>query len=158
MALAAAIFGKGTRYRRKFNLNKLDKWLSYTVGWAEVDSLCQSNFDAKEVIQNWPSWQAFLIKLSTDKNIHKRRASMVLLCKPLRQSDDTKLPDLALKLVNDLKHEKEILITKAVSWILRSMVKHHPKELAIYLEENKDSLPSIAYRESTRKLRTGKKN
>lgn len=158
LAIGASVFGKGVKYRQNFNPAYLDKWLNYTVGWAEVDSLCQSNFTADDLLSNWSTWKQQLIKFSLDKNIHKRRASLVLLCKPLRLSSDSHLSDLAIELVNRLKSEKEILITKAISWILRSMVKNCPDLVKKYLENNHDSLPKIAYRETFKKLTTGKKN
>jgi 3-methyladenine DNA glycosylase AlkD len=67
------------------------------------------------------------------------------------------LAQVAFKNVDRLKHEKEILITKAISWVLRSMVKHYRKPLQTYLKENADTLPKIALRETMTKLRTGKK-
>jgi 3-methyladenine DNA glycosylase AlkD len=140
------------------NLILIDKWLNYCVGWAEVDTLCQSNFHATELLSNWSSWKKLLIKLSKDKNINKRRASLVLLCKSLGESNDSRVFDFAVEQVNKLKQEKEVLITKAISWVLRQMVKHHSKELALYLDDNRDSLPKIAYREALKKLTTGRKN
>jgi 3-methyladenine DNA glycosylase AlkD len=143
---------------KDIDLKSIDKWLNYTVGWAEVDSLCQSNFTADKVLPIWPSWKKLLTALSIDKNINKRRASLVLLCKTLGQSDDGRVSDFTFELVNKLKSEKEILITKAVSWVLRQLVRHHPDELAVYLEDNRSTLPKIAYREALKKLITGKKN
>lgn len=158
MALSASIFNQGLRFRSEFDISLLDEWLNYTVGWAEVDSLCQSAFEGKNMLKDWKKWQSLLNKFSQDNNIHKRRASLVLLCKPLRTSDDSHLSSFALHLVDRLKGEKHILITKAVSWVLRSLVKHHPQVLSDYLKLNKDSLPAIAFREAYRKLTTGKKN
>ena len=54
--------------------------------------------------------------------------------------------------------EKEVLITKAVSWLLRSMIKYYRNEVTDYLNENKESLPKIAVREVSIKLETGRKN
>jgi 3-methyladenine DNA glycosylase AlkD len=99
-----------------------------------------------------------LSTLSKSKNINKRRASMVLLCKPLTRSDDERLSKTALQMIDSLKGEKEILITKAISWTLRSMVKLHRSELSKYLNKNKTSLPAIAVRETATKLKTGRKN
>jgi len=56
-----------------------------------------------------------------------------------------------------LKSEKEVLITKAISWTLRSMVKLHRTPLKNYLAKNKQTLPAIAMRETLTKLQTGKK-
>ena len=97
------------------------------------------------------------MKFSVDKNINKRRASMVLLTKPLRESDDPRLAKLAFEQVEKLKGENEILITKAVSWLLRALVKFHKTEVAKYLEINKESLPKSAYREAKAKVETGRK-
>lgn len=157
LAIAACILGAKTEFCRNLNPNLLDNWLNYTHGWAEVDSLCQSNFTHDILISNWPKWQKLLTKFNHDKNIHKRRASLVLLTKSLRQSADPRFSKLAFKNIENLKSEKEILITKAVSWLLRSLVSFHQDELITYLEKNKDSLPKIAYREALTKATTGRK-
>lgn len=158
LAISAGIFGRSKKIRFNFDLNNLYRWLGFTVGWAEVDSLCQSNFTADIVLADWNTWEKFLIKLSADKNIHRRRASLVLLCKTLGQSSDPLPLRLCFKLVDRLKSEKEVLITKAISWVLRSAVKNHGDKIEIYLAENKGTLPKIAYREASRKLTTGRKN
>ena len=158
LALAAAIFGRGQKFRQNFKLNYLYDWLGYTVGWAEVDSLCQNNFFPDELLATWPKWSRFLIKLSQDKNIHRRRASLVLLCKSLGKSDDVRFLNLAFDNISRLYSEKEVLISKAISWVLRSAVKNHPLAIKKYLEVHRDILPKIAYRETLKKLTTGKKN
>jgi 3-methyladenine DNA glycosylase AlkD len=63
----------------------------------------------------------------------------------------------ALENVTELKSEKAVLITKAISWVLRSMVKHHKTLVTQYVKENKDTLPAIAVRETLIVLKTGKK-
>ena len=157
MAVAASIFTKGYRFHDSSEIKWLDKWLNKTVDWAEVDSLCQSSISAVDMLKNWSKWRRQLNTFTLDKNVHKRRASIVLLCRPLRESDDSRLSGLAFELVERLKGEKNILITKAISWVLRCTVKHHPDELAVYLEDHVDTLPRIAYREASKKLATGKK-
>jgi len=155
--LAGRLLGISTKLTEKINPNKLDYWLNFTHGWAETDLLCQSNFTADEILSNWNVWKKLLLKFSKDKNIHKRRASLVLLTKAVRNSNDKRLSDIAFENVETLKSEKEILITKAISWILRELIKNHKKEVRIYMNKNKDELPKIAVREVTNKLITGKK-
>jgi len=156
--LAARTLGAVPNLRKRLEPKVLDYWLNFTHGWAETDLLCQSNFTAEELLGNWDKWKELLKKFVGDKNIHKRRASMVLLTKSLRQSDDKILSKLAFEQVEKLKDEREILITKAVSWLLRSLVKFHREEVAKYLKENRESLPKIAYREALSKVETGKKH
>ena len=83
---------------------------------------------------------------------------MVFLTTPVSQSADKRLSDLAFENIDRLKHEKDILITKAISWILRSLVKHHKKEVSKYLEDSKESLPKIAIRETKNKITYGIKS
>ncbi len=146
-----------TTDQRKFNPALFEKWLDHLVGWAEVDAVCTSNYTATEIHNQWKVWKPQLNKFSRSKNINKRRASLVLLCSPLRKIQDNRLADQALATVEKLKHENEILITKAISWVLRSMVKHYRKELEVYLQQNGNTLPKIAFRETMVKLKTGKK-
>ncbi|MCA9371544.1 DNA alkylation repair protein [Candidatus Woesebacteria bacterium] len=135
----------------------LEKWLKRSQGWAEIDTLCQSTFEPIFFLSDWNTWKDALTEFSKSSFIQLRRASLVLLCRSVRKSDDKRLADRALANVDQVKGEKDILITKAVSWILREMVKLHRKRVVDYMERNKDLLPKIAVREVTRKLQTGKK-
>ena len=146
------------KLKRELNPQSLDKWLEHTEGWAEVDTLCQSNWKAEILLSNWPAWEKLLNKFVIDRNIHKRRASLVILNKAIRQSDDTRLSEMVFKNIELLKHEKNILITKAISWLLRSLIDKHRLVLEKYLLKNEVSLPKIAVREVKNKLKTGKKS
>lgn len=145
------------KHRQSVKPELLDNWLNYLDGWAEVDSLCQSNFTADEMLANWKNWQKMLIKFSKDKNRCKRRASLVLLTKPVSDSGNQILFETAIQNIDRLKNEKDVLITKAISWLLRSMIKNHKKKTAKYIKENEKTLPKIAVRETKRKLLTGRK-
>ncbi len=142
--------------QRKFNPKLFNTWLNYLEGWAEVDSLCTGRYSDSEILRQWKIWNPLLIQFSKSNNIHKRRASLVLLCSPLRKSTDTRLAGMALRNITRLKAEKEILITKAISWVLRNMVKHNRTAVQKYLKEESD-LPAIAVRETKRVLETGRK-
>jgi 3-methyladenine DNA glycosylase AlkD len=149
---------ESSTYRKKTRPEHLDRWLNRAEGWAEVDVICQSNFGAETLLASWTEWEKWLRRFVQDGNIHKRRASLVLLIKSLRESEDPRLSKLAFENVDLLKGEKEILITKAISWILREMVKNHRQKVEKYLLENLEQLPKIAVRETRKKLLTGKKN
>lgn len=155
--IGAKIIEYSKDLKADIDLNSLDHWLDHVHGWAETDILCQMAFTDIDILPRWPQWQKFLIQLSKDTNVHKRRASLVLFTKPVRISTNQKLADQAFKNLDQLKKEKDILITKAISWILRSLIKNHRQEVDIYLTKNIDTLPKIAVREVTSKLKTGKK-
>lgn len=145
------------RYRQQVPIDQLDGWLGQLEGWAEVDSTCQSIFTAKDMLADWDNWQAFLYQLAQDDNINKRRASLVLLTYPITNSSDERLIQQALNNVDMLKHENDKLITKAISWVLRKGIKQHRNQIENYLDQNVDTLPAIAIRETRKKLLTGKK-
>lgn len=143
--------------RKKLSPVLLDKWLSNITGWAEIDSTCQSNFTAKEMLVKWEKWRTLIDRLCRNGNINKRRAGLVLLTKGVRGSRDKRLSNLAFHSIERLKSEKDILITKAISWLLRDLIVNHRREVEEYLNENLTNLPKIVVREVIRKLETGKK-
>ncbi len=114
-------------------------------------------FPAPAVLERWSLWKPFLQKLNQDNNIHKRRASLVLLTKVVAKSSDREAAFLAFQNIDNLKSEKHILITKAISWLLRCLIVNHRSEVEDYLSHNSDLLPKIAIREVKTKLTTGKK-
>lgn len=147
-----------TKAQRTFDPMMFDPWLDHLVGWVEVDTLCTGDFIADRLPAEWPKWKKLVSKLSKEKNVNKRRASLVLFCSPLGRGEHHAIADTALAIVERLKGEKEVMITKAVSWVLRSMIKYHRDTVARYLDENKDTLPKIAARETAIKLDTGRKS
>jgi 3-methyladenine DNA glycosylase AlkD len=154
---AGMLLDYSTKEQRTFDPALFDKWLDHLVGWAEVDAVCTGDYTVTHIVSQLDQWKKLLTAFSKDENIHKRRASLVLLCAPVRYFDDRKLAEVAFKNIDRLKSEKSNLITKAISWLLRSMIKLHQAAVVTYLEENKESLPKIAVRETRVKLKTGTK-
>lgn len=155
--MAGILLDACTADQRKFDPACFDAWLEHLMGWAEIDTLCTGKYSATEIPANWKFWQKELSRFSKSKNINKRRASLVLLCSTLRNQADEKFVTQALQNVSRLSHEKEILITKAISWVLRSGVKHNKKIVSAYVARNKAALPAIAVRETSAVLKTGTK-
>ncbi len=155
--MAGVMLGYATPAQRRFDIRLFDHWLSQLEGWAEVDALCTGKYSLNEIPRNWTAWAKQLSRFNKSREIQKRRASLVLLCAPLSHSGDAALRETAFTLIDRVKHEKEILITKAISWLLRSMVRHHQDAVMDYLNENANTLPAIAVRETRKKLETGRK-
>jgi 3-methyladenine DNA glycosylase AlkD len=155
--MAGILLDASTKEQRKFNPFCFDGWLDHLVGWSEIDSVCTGKYTITEIPPNFEAWKKLLLGFSKSKNINKRRASLVFLCSPLSQETNAPLARLALTIIDKLKNEKEILITKAISWLLRSMVRYHKSMIADYVKSNRESLPAIAVRETMVKIETGKK-
>jgi 3-methyladenine DNA glycosylase AlkD len=155
--LAALLLGYSASARQVVRPRDVERWLQQLCGWAEVDSLCQNLFPADQLFAAWRSWRALIKRLSRDSNINKRRASIVLLTGPSHRSNDERLRDLALEVIETLTAERDILITKAISWLLRSMVTHHRAFVRQLLHTHAAALPRVAIRETRTKLDTGRK-
>jgi 3-methyladenine DNA glycosylase AlkD len=156
-ALAGILLEYTKKVRGEVSLKKLGNRFLHLEGWAEIDSMASGKFSDKEILSRWDEWRKFVVQLSKSKHIQQRRASIVLLTKPLSHTTDEGLQALAFEVISRLQHEKDIQITKAISWLLRSMARHHTKAVKLYLKENETLLPAIAVRETKRKLETGKK-
>ena len=154
--LASILLACHASGRKAVGPKQLNAWLDQLVGWAEIDSLC-TIFTAGEILANRREWERFIGSLARHKNINKRRAALVFLTRPLRGSQDNRLAELGFRTIEVLKSERAIVITKAVSWLLRSMIAHHRRAVAAYIKQNHHSLPAVAVRETIRKIATGRK-
>lgn len=141
----------------KFDPMLFDHWLSHVQGWAEVDTLCAGKYSKSEVAQQFATWKKILVRFSKSKAIEKRRASLVLCCAPLRSDRNEAILKVVFQNIKRLKSEKDVLITKAISWVLRSAIRHHKTEVQDFLKQHEHTLPKIAVRETWAKLKTGRK-
>jgi 3-methyladenine DNA glycosylase AlkD len=143
--------------QKNFHPKVFNDWLDQLEGWAEVDAVCTNKYSRTHLLNQWHLWEPMLLKFSKSKNLNKKRASLVFLCSPVRQHDDERLAMLAFEIISSLKSHKEIIITKAISWLLRSMIKHHKPLVKEYVHVQRKSLPAIAVRETLITLIHGKK-
>ncbi len=155
--MAGILMGYSAKPQRNFDPAIFDRWLDHLVGWVEVDTLCTGDFITTQLPAHWPKWKKLIVKLSKDANINKRRASLVLFCSPIGRVRDERIAKVAFRVIDRLRSEKEVIITKAVSWLVRTMIKKYHGEVTGYLKENAAALPKIALRETKAKLETGRK-
>jgi 3-methyladenine DNA glycosylase AlkD len=96
--------------------------------------------------------------LIADEDVWSRRLAVVATVWLNRGRKDASFPAFTLELIDRVKEERHPMITKAVSWALREMIKKHPDRVAAYLEENREVLAAHVVREVDNKLRTGLKS
>lgn len=155
--LAGRILLLSPETRKHVLPNRAKKWLLYLEGWEEIDSLCQSVFSACDMLEHWTQWEKALLGFAASRHISHRRASLAFLTAPVRQSRELVFADLAFQNIERLQHEKDILITKAVSWLLRELIANHRERVAEYIARSSLNLPKIALRETRNKLQNGRK-
>lgn len=99
-----------------------------------------------------------LRELQSDEDVWSRRLGLVAGIGWNRTYDGADLPAFVVELIDQAKQERHPLITKAVSWALRDLVKRHPAQVAAYLKENEATLAGHVVREVRNKLETGRKD
>lgn len=156
--LGCVIVKERREVRQQVSPGHVMSWLDDLRGWAEVDSLCQSVFPAEQLLSDWAAWRSAIVTLSTSDNANKRRASLVLLTGPVRRSSDERLAQLAITTVDTARPDRDPLVTKAVSWLLRDLVANHRLIVAEYLDRHASELAPLVVRETRTKLRTGTKS
>jgi 3-methyladenine DNA glycosylase AlkD len=66
--------------------------------------------------------------------------------------------ELTPDIIDRVRHHRDPMITKAVSWALREYASTWPRKARGYLRRRGDELPPLAVRETRNKLETGKKS
>jgi 3-methyladenine DNA glycosylase AlkD len=156
--MAGILLGYMPTQRRGLDPALYEDWLEHTEGWAAIDAICYNNFTAAEMLDDLTRWKTLIHRLAKRDNLNQCRGAIVLLTKPVKQSNDPSLSKLSFQVIGSLQTEKSILITKAVSWLLRHLVRHHASEVKKYLDTHQDTLPAIAIRETRSKLKHGTKS
>ena len=96
--------------------------------------------------------------LIADEDLWSRRLALVSTVGLNRGRKGIGFPALTLELIDQVKAERQPMITKALSSTLRVMGKKHPDRVMAYLEENRDVLAPHVVREVNNKLKTGVKS
>ena len=137
---------------------QVSRWLGGLRGWAETDHLCQSLFPAEQLLAEWPSWDQALAAMAQADQAERRRASLVLLTGPVRNHGDERLLSRSLANLQALKADRDPLVSKAVSWLLRTLIVRHLSVLETWMTTNKSDLSAAIRREVETKLSTGLKS
>jgi 3-methyladenine DNA glycosylase AlkD len=151
--LALLLASRHQRDFRSSHWTLFTRWLKDAAGWAMVDVLCCEVL-APLLIAH-PALVAKTDPWPRSKNLWVRRASLVAFCVPLRQG---LYADPAFEHAVALLADRDSMVTKAESWVLRAAIKHFRPRVEAFLEEHDDELAALARREVRTKLITGRKN
>ncbi len=155
--LAMVLFQCYQRHIPALDWAHFDRWRRGLDNWEVTDQM------GVRVLGPWvladpEARVGYLWDLIADQDVWSRRLALVATVWLNRGYDGATFPDLTLGLVDRVKEERDPMITKAVSWALREMVKQHQDRVAAYLEANQDLLAPHVVREVDTKLCTGLKS
>jgi len=172
LAIVEALWAGGSREERQlaiFLLERYKRWIP-DLTWTHFDRWRRDldNWETTDGMAQWVFGRWLLADpaarlhhlhdLIADADVWSRRLALVATVWLNRGRKDLSFPDLTLELVDRVKDERQPMITKAVSWALRGLIPKHPKQVAAYLDANREMLPAHAVREVDNKLRTGLKS
>ena len=147
------------RYKRhipRLAWDHFNRWRRLLDNWEVTDGLATAVF-GPWIIADPANRQSHLEDLIADQDVWSRRLALVATV-PMNRSAKTGRPDLTFELIEQVKAERHPMITKAVSWALRTMIKIWPERVTAYLEANRDTLAGHVAREVDNKLTTGLKS
>ncbi len=145
------------KLRKELDCTILDKLLKNAEGWEEIDVICQiSKFSAKEFLENRGKWENLLKDFNKRDSLVYKRASLVLCINFIRKlKQDEKLANLIFENILNLLSEDDKLITKAISWILREMIKssdYYKNLVKNFVNEHQNQLKKHIVTEVNKKL------
>ncbi len=144
------------RHKREFmpgHWPLFQKWLGRCRGWALTDSLCCEVIG--HCIVKFPALAAKTRFWVRSTSLWTRRASLVSFCVPLRAGFS---PRIVFANTEALLADRDPMIVKAISWVLRESAKMHPNELSQFMREHESAIASQVLREVRTKIRTGTKS
>ena len=157
LMLASELLQRYKRWIPPLEWAQFDRWRRRLDNWEVTDSLGQRIL-GPWVLGDPESRVAHLYDLIRDEDVWSRRLALVATTWLNRGRKDLSFPDVTLELVDRVKRERHPMITKAVSWALRELIKKHPDVVARYLDANAEVLAPHVVREVRNKLETGRKN
>ena len=133
-----------------------DRWRRGLESWEATDGLGW-------ILALWLSGDpdtrlGYLSDLIGDVDVWSRRMALVATVRINRGKTGPTIPHLTLQLLDRVKSERHPMITKAVSWALRELIRHHRDQTAVYVESNRQVLARHIVREVSNKLHTGLKS
>jgi 3-methyladenine DNA glycosylase AlkD len=143
--------------RKSLTATRLEALGAGLDNWACVDAFCC--WLAGTAWREGRVSDATILRWSRSDDLWWRRAAVVSTV-PLNLKSRGGLGDMKRTLVicRTLIHDEEVMVQKAISWALRTLVPWNQKAVEAFLKEHSESISPLVRREVFRKLTTGKKN
>ncbi len=131
------------------DLPMLKKITEECEGWAMLDYLATRHLGT--LAMNYPDEVYPKVrKWTKSKHLWTRRAAILIHVRPSRK--EQLRAEFAIGTFEELLHEKEFFIRKAIGWTLREIGKHYPDLTFEILKEHKPDASGLTMREGGRNL------
>ena len=151
---------------RRVRVADLERMGDNVAGWGDVDALCcltntlwRTGHLSDATLRKWAR---------SESRWWRRSALVTLVMKPPKKSTYRReliqvrgghhKPERMLPFCEMLLDDRDDMVEKAMSWVLRDLSVPHPEIVRDFLDTHKDRLASRVMREVRNKLETGVKN
>lgn len=155
--MASYILSQNTRVIPGITEVQWNRWIAHIENWAVSDALSTDPFGAW-LLADRSRGVHYLKQLIESKNIWARRVALVGLMWVNREDASIPVRDLSFAFIKKTMHERDVIITKAISWILRTVADSYPAAVQAFIAKYENDLPAIAKRETLNKIQTGRKS
>ncbi|MCP4165484.1 MAG: DNA alkylation repair protein [Chloroflexi bacterium] len=148
------------RYKKR--IGDLLAWEHFENWRVDIDNWIVCDYLGTKILPPWmlakPDQRLrYLDLLIVDEDVWSRRLSLVTTV-PMNRDKRFAIPEHTFILIDQVKHERDPMITKAISWALRELTKTSPALVATYISANQNELSAHILREVNNKLTTGLKS
>ena len=155
--VANEFVSKSKGFRKKLNAQHINDLMIGLDNWASVDSYA--------TYVSGPAWindqlsKEDVLKWSASKDVWVRRLAIVSCVPLVRKSEGEEWKrDITLLLCKMHLADSEMIIHKAISWALRSLVRCWAQDVLDFVDANKLLFKPFVEREVVNKIKTGRKN
>lgn len=145
------IFWLVTKWIKRKELYQLEymsyyeKWLYNNINsWGSCDVFCYRVLNP--MVEKHTQLFKNVMKWTDSSKTYVRRAASVSLLESSRSFKVNYSFKKVIRVVEELKNDKEIHVQKGVGWLLKYAYLSYPDEVYNYLKENIDNLPRLIFR------------
>lgn len=131
------------------DLNYIKKMISGCEGWGPLDWIATRMLGVLALNYGdvvYPKVRTW----TKSKHLWTRRAAILIHVLPARKKKLN--AEFAIPTFEELLHEKEFFIRKAIGWTLREISKHYPEVTFEFLKEYRKEVSGLTLREGARRL------
>jgi 3-methyladenine DNA glycosylase AlkD len=136
----------------KLQLKVLPGWVKHVENWGHSDNLSKFLSRLIEHPDTKEKMLSHIEKWNSSKNLWERRQSLVALFYYARTKKQHLPFELVIRLIENLLHDTEYFVQKAVGWTLRESYNIYPKDTYKFLLEHIGALSPYAFTASTEKM------
>lgn len=145
------------RISTKLQLKVLPAWVKHIDNWGHSDNLSKFLSRLIELPETRDKMLHHIDNWNHSKNLWERRQSLVALFYYARTRKQHLPFKYVIDLIENLIHDPEYFVQKAVGWTLRESYNVYPKETYTFLSEHIATLSPYAFTASTEKMSTKEK-